>query len=218
MKIEFVPEHCWKIVPELNPPAELPPESRLIIVSGTESIQIVSSHRCLLPTAIVDYKIINDPNCCSYPAMYDIPLPLLRIISLSQIQNEIDDLKGTRYACMPLLCNCAVDRSTYNFNQINAIAGASILVIALSIIAGTHISICAEAVSTDANIIFTATAGFTITNDIFISGNIFSDVATVNAAIIIFAAAAIIDSSAISAALFANALSITFDSIDAIFT
>ena len=119
---------------------------------------------------------------------------------------------------MPLLCNCALDRSTYNLNQINAIAGDSILGIALSIIAGTHISICAEAVSTDTNIIFTATAGFTITDDIFISGCIFSDIATVNAAIIIIAAAAIIDSSAISAALFANALSITFDSIDAIFT
>ena len=106
MRLEFVPEHCWKIVPEPNPP-ELPPESRLIIASGTESIQKVSSHRSLLPTNdlydrhllstlasvptdIVDYKIINDPNCCSYPAIYDIPLPLLCIISLSQIQNEID--------------------------------------------------------------------------------------------------------------------------------
>lgn len=120
---------------------------------------------------------------------------------------------------MPLLCKCAVDRSTYDFNQINAIAGASTLAIALSIIAGTHISICAEAVSTDANIIFTATAGFRITDDdIFISGYNFSDVATVNAAIVIFATAAIIDSSATSAASFANALRTAFDSIDAIFT
>ena len=82
----------------------------MIIGSDTESIQKVSSHRCLQPTndsydrrllstvhtrasvpaAIVDYKIINDPNFYSYPAMHDIALTYLPIILLSQIQNEID--------------------------------------------------------------------------------------------------------------------------------
>ena len=47
----------------------------------------------------MDYKIIDDPNCCSYPAMYDISLTPLRIISLSQIQNEIDGKGQDMLSC-----------------------------------------------------------------------------------------------------------------------